>query len=173
MRWVLMAVMAAGLMASSARAEVIAVTFEVGGNWMQVSGVEPPYGLPSDPFLTGSFEIDSDTAVGGISPGSAIQNLVLQVGSRLFTEADLTFDSLVAWSGGKFLFFQINFGGNNIVAQTSARFYDGVGDLACNDCVTVTSPAPIPEPSTWAMMIAGLGLAGLGLRRRCAIPAVS
>lgn len=27
-------------------------------------------------------------------------------------------------------------------------------------------PAPVPEPATWAMMIAGFGLAGVALRRR-------
>lgn len=29
-----------------------------------------------------------------------------------------------------------------------------------------TNPAAVPEPSSWALMIAGFGLAGMGLRRR-------
>lgn len=34
----------------------------------------------------------------------------------------------------------------------------------------VTVPSPTPEPATWAMMIGGLGLAGMALRRRARAP---
>jgi hypothetical protein len=39
---------------------------------------------------------------------------------------------------------------------TSANYY-----------LRVTADAPVPEPSTWAMMVGGLGIVALALRRRC------
>ena len=41
---------------------------------------------------------------------------------------------------------------------TSANYY-----------VRVTANAPVPEPSTWAMMVGGLGILALALRRRCRV----
>jgi hypothetical protein len=49
---------------------------------------------------------------------------------------------------------------NNVVSFTA----DG-GDGFSVDYVALVAPG-VPEPSTWAMMIMGLGAAGVALRRR-------
>ena len=41
----------------------------------------------------------------------------------------------------------------------------GVGQTASGD---LTATISVPEPATWAMMVAGFGLVGLGVRRRSA-----
>lgn len=44
---------------------------------------------------------------------------------------------------------------------------DGVNDYFISNHVTVTSmPAPVPEPETYAMLLAGLGMVGAVARRR-------
>ena len=46
----------------------------------------------------------------------------------------------------------------------STFFFTSNGDSADGYRINSISAA-VPEPATWAMMIAGFGLAGLGLRR--------
>lgn len=43
---------------------------------------------------------------------------------------------------------------------------DGLAIDDFNIAATVAAPAVVPEPATWAMMIAGFGLVGAGMRRR-------
>lgn len=42
---------------------------------------------------------------------------------------------------------------------------DGLGPLLDNVRISI-DPAPIPEPASWGLMIAGFGLAGVALRHR-------
>lgn len=168
MRKLMLAAAAALALATPASAAIITVTFEIqSDNWMQVTGTEPAYGLPADPFLSGSFDVDD--SAGPLAPPSAVSNFALQVGTRLFTEADLLPSSFVAFTtGGQFVYFQFNFSGEETVNQVGGRFNDGTNIYACNGCLTVTSPIyqnPVPEPATWALMIGGFGLAGSALRR--------
>ena len=74
---------------------------------------------------------------------------------------------------------------HNALAINSAYFADGIilrwgpngYDVGLDnirfDVRAIDSGSAVPEPATWAMMIAGFGLAGAGLRRRRAslIPA--
>jgi hypothetical protein len=54
--------------------------------------------------------------------------------------------------------------------QIDLRSYsvDGIGPLLDNVSLDVTGGG-VPEPASWALMIAGFGLAGAGLRRRPAV----
>lgn len=58
--------------------------------------------------------------------------------------------------------FQVWSRGDNILAFSS-RNQSGYALL---DEVSVTGAAAVPEPTTWALMIGGFGLAGAALRRR-------
>lgn len=167
MRALGLALMAATVLATPASAAIWHVTFEISSdNWMQVTGVAPPYGLPLSPVIEGSFDVDSDD--GPLVPLSGIQNLSMQVGTRLYTEADLAGFSFAAFAGnGDFSHFQLQFGGTEEVGQGGARFVQDGNTYACNHCVRITSDVdPIPEPATWALMIMGFGAAGASLRRR-------
>ncbi len=54
----------------------------------------------------------------------------------------------------------------NLPNLKSVRFTIGIGDFRL-----VSLAGAIPEPSTWAMMLAGFGLVGYSLRRRRAVVA--
>jgi hypothetical protein len=60
--------------------------------------------------------------------------------------------------------------GQSIVLRWNDLDISGSEDgLAIDDfglSATVAAPAVVPEPATWAMMIAGFGLVGAGMRRR-------
>lgn len=45
-------------------------------------------------------------------------------------------------------------------------FYGNVDSLSIDSPLSVDNPSPVPEPSTTALMLAGLGLLGLRLKRR-------
>ncbi len=61
---------------------------------------------------------------------------------------------------------------SNIAGTNFGQDYRGgmLGEF--NWDIVEVSPAPVPEPGTWALMIAGFGLAGAALRRRRAVPGV-
>ena len=80
----------------------------------------------------------------------------------------------VAWDGPQILNF--GNGGKLKVALNDATFNFGLIDL--NGGPNAGAPiratftyeaAPVPEPATWAVMIAGFGLSGAALRRRRAL----
>lgn len=53
----------------------------------------------------------------------------------------------------------------------SAQSFDGHGPLLDNVVLSNSGVAAVPEPESWALMIAGFALSGLALRRRAAIAA--
>ncbi|BAK67657.1 hypothetical protein SLG_29820 [Sphingobium sp. SYK-6] len=64
-----------------------------------------------------------------------------------------------------------NFGGSVIASGTSAtlefRFYSGLSFWTLDGVsVTQVTSSAVPEPASWALMIAGFGLAGGAMRRR-------
>lgn len=71
--------------------------------------------------------------------------------------------------------------GGALAGATFLRLFHGVYDgfpgestlahLGIDDIRAVAGGAAVPEPSTWALMIAGFGLAGAGLRRCRAVVA--
>ncbi len=77
----------------------------------------------------------------------------------------------VTWSGPQILNF--GNGGQLKVSLNDATFNSGVFglDKGPADGATITAKfelvsAAVPEPATWAMMIAGFGMAGAAIRRR-------
>ncbi|WP_394763205.1 PEPxxWA-CTERM sorting domain-containing protein [Phenylobacterium sp.] len=67
-------------------------------------------------------------------------------------------------AGQTYTFSLVN--NSNIAGSNFGRAYRGamLGDFFWD--IVEAPAAPIPEPGTWALMIAGFGLAGTGLRRR-------
>ncbi len=71
------------------------------------------------------------------------------------------------------------FNGQGVGGAWTLRAYDSAGGdngsfggwrLVIDDGADVPPLGAVPEPATWAMMIAGFGLVGQGLRRRGAVP---
>lgn len=86
------------------------------------------------------------------------------VGSANFTITDA--DLLADMEGG------FSFAPDYTVALAAILNQGGTGMLLRSQTVTVTynfeyvfAPSAVPEPATWAMMVAGFGLAGGALRR--------
>jgi len=78
------------------------------------------------------------------------------------TNFDAAFASHGSYSYGV---YQLGAGNHNITGLLSASAVDGVG-APFNATVGAVQLAPVPEPETYAMMLAGLGLLGAFARRR-------
>ncbi len=77
----------------------------------------------------------------------------------------------VASSSNKYVFYAPTWGSDGITAAGKIRIGDDVGlgsRSGVNFRVGTFAPfgAVVPEPATWAMLIAGFGLVGVSLRRR-------
>ncbi len=57
----------------------------------------------------------------------------------------------------------------NVVVNIGTDSADNVGPILDNALITQSAGRGVPEPSTWALMLGGIGLAGASLRRRRAI----
>ncbi len=88
----------------------------------------------------------------GLAGGSTLYSTVL----TLDTSGPLHFTT--NWSGIDTLTFS--------TAGGTRGPYDGGGEHFAMDNLTINAAGGVPEPATWAMMIAGFGLAGATLRRR-------
>jgi hypothetical protein len=173
--------------AGSAGATIYTVNFTVdpdGENpWFQVVGSIGPFGLSDTPILTGSFQVDDSSRSGDQSGANSILNLSYMTGSRNWTIADLNpAFTRVNYSGSDISGFRLQFPSvaidgafyDNVViggSPSSAQVTDATDGIGCNEtCVSYTAgvfaPNPVPEPSTWALAIGGLGLAGAALRRQ-------
>lgn len=107
----------------------------------------------TDAFLSGDqFEVyDNGVLLGGTSaPGTS----GLQIGG----DFDGAFNSS-DWSHGQFVFGD---GDHSITGVATLSPFDG----GAGAVQLIAGVASAPEPSTWALMLVGTGLAGLGLRRR-------
>jgi hypothetical protein len=56
-------------------------------------------------------------------------------------------------------------------AKVLARFANGNAAIIASSVEQISDPGVVPEPATWAMLIAGFGLVGASLRRRSAASA--
>lgn len=184
--WAAGAAAAMMLLAGSAQAAVRTVTWTIDtGTWITEPGGGQPYGLDPQPVgLTGIMTVE-DT----LEDGSAFLTLNFTAGTRTFTEADinrgassLAFLHPTTLVNGFYLYLTgdpsptglPNFLGGDVNGSLSLG--DSTGAMYCNGCFhvlvdgsadpVVVDTTPIPEPTTWALLIAGFGLAGGALRRQ-------
>jgi hypothetical protein len=109
------------------------------GTFLNIDDLTVEFG--TDTGMIGAFDGDMVTEVVG-SGDNVLGQKILTAGSYFFKITGNT----TGWG--------LNIDGNNANgAETGAYFFNA-------------SAAPVPEPETWAMLVAGLGLVGLQLRRR-------
>ena len=127
------------------------------------------YNIASPGTILGSYNLDPDVTVDGIN---------LAGGQLSGVDTDF-FDSFVPTlpiaGGGNYSFSLILFGGDkaqliyaNPVGTSPGCAFLPVNGASCGISETAATGvfAPIPEPETYALMLAGLGAVGFAARRR-------
>jgi hypothetical protein len=153
-----------------AQAAVKVIDFTLTGPWQQFRGFSGPYGLSSQPTITGSVEVD-DTK----TDASAFLAIDFTTGTKSWGLADLLPDSRAFHAGGSMGFY-MRFSGALVSTHASAISVRGASindvpnGIYCSGCVRIDAVrdgvAPVPEPATWALSILGFGAVGAILRRR-------
>jgi hypothetical protein len=151
-----------GLSAVSANAQAEILHF----NYVQTDGDYLSFDQDSNPI--------PDSFSTGVSTTEVVQNWSSNIGLY----------SVVIWynesDGGLFSTadYVVSPFGSQVYSGSEAMpvFAPGVFsayDFSSNLIGTLTITTGVPEPATWAMMILGLGFAGLGLRRRRGLATVA
>lgn len=136
--------------------DIVTLSFDLSGN--QRGG--------SDEFSFG-FLFDSPVDALNAFVGEAIGPGLVSVGDFLATST-LTSGVASLPSGAPYTHYSIRFTGGaagSLKAYVATSSADNVGPILDNFMIDVSAPA-VPEPASWAMMIAGFSLAGTALRRR-------
>ena len=148
--------------ASAAQAAVEIVNFTISGDWFSSGS---PFGMTPGADLTGTIYVDN-----ALTGAASIVGIDYVTGTRTWTLADIDLDqtTVAFWSTtNTFQNASIRFTTPSNYITGTAQIRDGDDYMACNSCVTFRPEmAGVPEPATWAMLIAGFGLAGASLRRR-------
>jgi hypothetical protein len=162
-----------GLGAAEARANVYQIDFTLAPGGWATAPDGALYGLGNDPTINGSVTVDSN-----LSGGAAFRAISYTTGTRVWTLADIDgSQSGIFFSGPTFISFNFTMieggGFNFFYSNNTVSILDPSDNsrLVCNGCVNVTnvtdlSPPAVPEPASWAMLLAGFGSVGLMLRRR-------
>jgi hypothetical protein len=118
----------------------------------------PPVLAKTPASIPYSASIPYFAEIASIDEGSAA---MLAQPYRMSTVYDSPAAALAADFGGPIMLpdLAVNAGQDEELVATST---DGANDLIALDNLLFLD---IPEPSTWAMLVAGLGLMGVGLRR--------
>jgi hypothetical protein len=98
-------------------------------------------------------------------------NIIADQSITLDTSAKILCGRAIALNGA------VTMDGNTISSDCSGAgaLGSGANDFGSHGYAGLdqTTPAGVPEPATWALMLSGFGLAGAGLRRRRATPCAS
>ena len=143
-------------------------------------------GPGTDPFSTNSLEVNannpetvSQTITGlvvgqsytvnydyGDRPGSGPESMTVSVGGApLGTNTDPGGNSSLQWHGDSYLFVA--------TGTTETLSFTGLPDTGLasyGNEVTNVSLYATPEPSTWLLMLSGLGLLGFAVARKRSVP---
>ena len=129
------------------------------------AGLDTPQGGPSAlgevsiPSNPAYFEYDS------IDPSTDI-TLTLNTGGRTYVEPLFADDNFVSGTNFSFAFTTASCTGVSVCTQNNVGLMPGAtisGPTTINASFTV--PSAVPEPSTWLLMLAGIGSIGLMLRQ--------
>lgn len=145
----------------SARLTIAGVALDINGlagGWCALLDADPPSVM--DDAICLAFQY------GGVAKQITLQGDVIAglggmiddpyIGSAL-ASADYVVDHVVDDDNNTYLDVYGHDGGRSFVSMITDRVTIGLAPVA---------PPAVPEPSTWALMIAGLGLTGRAMRRR-------
>jgi hypothetical protein len=150
------------------------ITGNGGLNVIHVGNLQNPIlnlsGNASDFFVfdvSGVFNTNQVMSlIGGVTANHVIFDFTGTSGNVFQTSGgDLLEGTYLATHGGNFQFSNLDLTGALINTGGNVQFVSGT---SIPTFASFSGP-PVPEPSTWALMIAGFGLAGAALRRRRAI----
>ncbi|WP_195763443.1 FxDxF family PEP-CTERM protein [Duganella guangzhouensis] len=119
-----------------------------GNNYLSAQMIEGLYIRGTDITLTSMWARLGGTVTDYSNITVAAYKDGLQIGSKSFTLSDT------------YQFLDINFSGADTIAINGPY-----GNLIVDDMV-LTNVGPVPEPGTYAMLLAGLGLVGFAARRK-------
>jgi hypothetical protein len=154
-------------MVLQASANTITVDFTVsGGGWVQY-GTSPPFGLSSQPTISGDVEIDStksdwtafigiDWVTGKTWTLSNIQEGTSPVGTSYVKYGS---DGSVLEFG--LVFENIDGAENYLFSNNTVGIGNGSSFMDCNFCVSITSETSAPLPAALPLFATGLGAMGL------------
>jgi len=134
---------------------------------VRVNGVDRPYALNNQTSAYGDY-----ADLGTVNVGDSLVPYIFveTTGHTFYSDPSLNFDGVNhAW--------QQSYGGDSFIPASfvlSFEDLDDGGDFNYTDygmSITVQKVPAVPEPASWAMMIAGFGLAGVALRRRTSMKA--
>ena len=129
------------------------------------NGVEFAYGPASTPFLNLDFSQNLLSISGrfaSIQLGAG-QSISFRDTTNAFTSA-----TLLSNTNSNLTAADVVFNNGLVTLNVSGRTFTSAGQLRIG---LTTLAAVVPEPASWAMLIAGFGLIGFAMRRRAAAPA--
>ena len=136
-----------------------------GGGAISLVGSAYTNSLPSTtpPATTVIYGIDdaTDSLVTSAAPNGGVYSSVGALNVALAAADAVAFD-ILGFSGTGFLSV------NNLLysVDLTSGAATSLGSLGQSSLIGLTAIGAVPEPTTWAMMIAGFGIVGASLRRR-------